>query len=303
MAKRGRKPTIKSKIYFDQSTEDAIVAYNKSTDSIERDRIFTRSIYKPFYKIAENVYNKYKITYMGHPKDAMLDAVVFMFERLHLFKGEKGRAFSYFTLVCRNYYFQEAGRNFKELKQNLEIDGWAEELDLEDDNSDNETKILNSDFTSKVIPYLRNNMEEIMPSEDDKLIGYISLDFFREIDDLPSFNRKYFQKEIAEQVGLDKIYSPERWKKIVTDAHHRLNVYYYEAKKYYMETGEMPKFRKYDKLTKRQVQFILDEYKHTITTGDRKNGVNNLAKKMKIEPNVIRNVLNKEVYYRKTYLI
>jgi hypothetical protein len=300
MAKRGRPTKIKSKIYFDQTTEDAIVAYNNSTDSIERDRIFTRSIYKPFYKIAENVYNKYKIQYMGHPKDAMLDAVVFMFERLHLFKGEKGRAFSYFTLVCRNYYFQEAARNFKELKRDLEIDGWEEELDLENDNSDSESKILNADFTSKVIPYLKANMEEIMPSEDDKLIGYISLDFFSNIDDLPSFNRKYFQKEIAEQVGLDKVYTPDRWKKIVTDAHHRLNVYYYEAKKYYLETGEMPKFRKYNKLTRAQVLYILDEFRHNILPSNR-HGVNDLAKKMKIEPNVIRNVLNKETYYRKNY--
>lgn len=301
MAKRGRPTKIKSKIYFTQETEDAIVAYNKSTDPIERDRIFTRSIYKPFYKIAENVYNKYKITYMGHPKDAMLDAVVFMFERLYLFKGEKGRAFSYFTLVCRNYYFQEAGRNFKELKQNLEIDGWAEELDLEEDNSDNETKILNADFTSKVIPYLKANMMDIMPSESDALIGYISLDFFRDMDNLPSFNRKYFQKEIAEQVGLDKVYSPERWKKVITDAHHRLNVYYYEAKKHYLETGEMPKFRKYNKLTRAQVLYILDEFRHNILPSNR-HGVNDLAKKMKIEPNVIRNVLNKETYYRKNYL-
>jgi hypothetical protein len=298
---RGRKP--KSKIYFTQETEDAIVAYNKSTDSLERDKIFTQHIYKPFYKIAENVYNKYRITYMGDHRDAMLDAVVFMFERLHLFKGEKGRAFSYFTLVCRNYYFQESTKNFKELKRELEIDGWGEELDLENDNSDTDTMLLNEDFTSKVIPYLKNNMEDIMPSEDDVLIGYISLDFFSNIDNLPSFNRKYFQKEIAERVGLDKVYTADRWKKIVTDAHHRLNVYYYEAKKHYMETGEMPKFRKYNKLSRAQVQFILDEFRHTMSPGDRKNGVNALALKMKIEPNVIRNVLNKEVYYRKTYSV
>lgn len=300
MAKRGRKP--QSKIYFTQETEDAIVAFNNSTDSVERDSIFSRHIYKPLYKIAENVFNKYKIMYMGHPKDAMLDAVVFMFERLHLYKGDKGRAFSYFTLVCRNYYFQEAGKKFKELKQTLEIDGWQEELDLEDDNSDSDTMVLNSDFTSKVIPYLRANMDNIMPNESDVLIGHLSLDFFSNIDELPSFNRKYFQRDIAQRIGLDTIYDDARWKKIITDAHHRLNVYYYEAKQYYLETGEMPKFRKYNRLTREQVRFILDEFRKNIAPSDRKNGVNALAKKMKIEPNVIRNVLNKEYYYRKNYL-
>ena len=54
---RGRKP--KSKQYFTLETEEAINAYNKSTDQLEKDRLFSQHIYKPFYKIAENVYNKY----------------------------------------------------------------------------------------------------------------------------------------------------------------------------------------------------------------------------------------------------
>ena len=72
---RGRKP--KSKQYFTLETEEAINAYNRSTDQFEKDRLFSQHIYKPFYKIAEIVYNKYKICYMGEPRDAMMDAVVF----------------------------------------------------------------------------------------------------------------------------------------------------------------------------------------------------------------------------------
>lgn len=294
---RGRKP--KSKQYFTQETEDAINAYNKSTDQIERDRLFSQHIYKPFYKIAEIVFNKYKIMYMGEPRDAMMDAVVFMFERLGMFKGEKGKAFSYFTIICRNYYFQYASQNYKEMKKQLDIDGWGDEgMDLEEDNSDMDNHYFTADFTSKIIPYLQNNMHEIMTNEMNIMIGHLSLEYFYDIESLTDFNRKFFQKDIAKKLGLDKQYTDARWKKIVTDAHNRLNIYYYNAKKYYIETGQMPEFKKSNQVSAELIKYILENYKPGC---NRDGGVIAMSRKLNIEENIIRNVLSYENKYREMY--
>jgi hypothetical protein len=293
---RGRKP--KSKQYFTQETENAINAYNKSTDSFEKDKIFSQHIYKPFYKIAEIVYNKYKIMYMGDSRDAMMDCVVFMFERLGLFKGEKGRAFSYFTIIARNYYFQNSTQNFKDMKRDLDIDGWGEELDLEEDNSDLENHQLTGDFTSKIIPYLKQHMDDIMTNELNTMIGHLSLEYFYDIDSIQNFNRKFFQKDIAERLGLDTEYTDARWKKIVTDAHNRLNIYYYNAKKHYLETGEMPKFKKANQISAEIIKYILENYEPRCS---RKNGILAMAKELNIEENIIRNILNYEEKYREIY--
>jgi hypothetical protein len=274
MAKRGRKP--KSKQYFTLETEEAINAYNKSTDQTEKDRLFSQHIYKPFYKIAEIVFNKYKIMYMGEPRDAMMDAVVFMFERLSMFKGERGRAFSYFTIICRNYYFQFAGENYKQLKKHLDIDGWGDEgMDLEEDNSDMDNHQFTADFTSKIIPYLQNNMHEIMTNEINTMIGHLSLEYFYDIDSITDFNRKFFQKDIAERLGLDKQYNSDRWKKIITDAHNRLNIYYYNAKKHYLETGQMPEFKKSNQISAEIIKYILDNYEPRCS---RTNGILSMSK-------------------------
>ena len=294
---RGRKP--KSKQYFTQETEDAINAYNKSTDYSERDKIFTQHIYKPFYKIAEVIYNKYKISYMGDAREAMMDCVVFMFDRLHLFKGEKGKAFSYFTIIARNHYFQESAINFKDMKKQLDIDGWGDDgMDLEEDNSDTDNKTLNSDFISKVIPYLQNNMEEIMTSELNIMIGNLSLEYFYEMDEIEDFNRKFFQADIAKRLGLDKKHDSDRWKKIVTDAHNRLNIYYFNAKKHYLETGQMPEFRKSNQISAEIIKYILDNYEPRCS---RTNGILAMARKLNIEENIIRNVLTYESKYRQMY--
>src|SRR5574344_1208684 len=39
------------KNYFTKETEAYIVKYNQSTDSVEREKIFTEHIYYPFYKL------------------------------------------------------------------------------------------------------------------------------------------------------------------------------------------------------------------------------------------------------------
>ena len=288
----------KSKQYFTLETEEAINAYNKSTDSFERDKIFTQHIYKPFYKIAENVYNKYKICYMGDSRDAMMDAVVFMFERLGLFKGERGRAFSYFTIIARNYYFQHSSANYKDLKKELHIDGWGEELDLEEDNSNLEHHELTGDFTSKIIPYLKEHMEDIMTSELNTMIGHLSLEYFYDIDSITNFNRKFFQKDIAEKLGLDTKYTDARWKKIITDAHNRLDIYYFNAKKYYLETGEMPKFKKSNQVSAEIIKYILDNYEPRC---NRTNGILAMSIRLNIEENIIRNILNYQSKYRQMY--
>ena len=296
MAKRGRKP--KSKQYFTLETEEAINAYNKSTDPSERDRLFSQHIYKPFYKIAEIVFNKYKIMYMGEPREAMMDCVVFMFERIHLFKGERGRAFSYFTIIARNHYFQDSSQNFKEMKKQLDIDGWGDEgMDLEEDNSHIDNHHFTADFTSKVIPYLQDNMQDIMTNEVNTMIGHLSLEYFYDIESISDFNRKFFQKDIATKLGLDTKYTDARWKKIITDAHNRLNIYYYNAKKHYLETGQMPEFKKSNQISAELVKYVLENYEPNPKVG----AMIKLCRELNVEENVIRNILTYENKYREMY--
>ena len=51
----------KQNIYFTQETEDAIIQYNKSSDPVERNIIYTKKIHPAFYKLAEIMIHRFRL--------------------------------------------------------------------------------------------------------------------------------------------------------------------------------------------------------------------------------------------------
>ena len=287
MAKRGRPR--KSKIYFTLENEEAIIKYNKSNDSIEKEMLFTKLIYPAFYKIAENVYNKYKITWInGSFRDIMNDCIVFMFERLHMYKGERGKAFSYYTIIARNYFWYTSTQGYKEVTTNVDFETFwveAEDAALEME-YDSERFDRVDNFVAKIIPYMKENMQYMMGNEEQIEIGYLALEYFS--GDVVELTRKEIQKDIATKAGILH-YGNDKCKMVITKALNRLKIYYYNAKSYYNLYGKMPEFVKFDKLSRSDIKFILDNY-----DGNSKEfGCLGLARKLKIEENKIRAVVTR----------
>ena len=59
----------KRKVYFGQEVQDAIIEYNESNDSVERNIIYSTRIHKAFDKLAENIINTCKYTYFDYGFD------------------------------------------------------------------------------------------------------------------------------------------------------------------------------------------------------------------------------------------
>ena len=117
----GRKR--KSKRYFTAITEIAINAYNGCDDQRLKNKIYNRFIHYPFDKLAENVIHTYKTYYFDVPyEDVKMNVVAFLNEKIHKFKGENGRAFSYFTVIARNYLFNENNANYARMKARDGVD-------------------------------------------------------------------------------------------------------------------------------------------------------------------------------------
>ena len=51
---------MSQKNYFTQETEDAIVAYNLSTDPVEKSKIYSDKIHYPFFKLTQNIIHTFK---------------------------------------------------------------------------------------------------------------------------------------------------------------------------------------------------------------------------------------------------
>ena len=79
--KRGRPR--KSKMYFTETTEEAIVAYNLEYSHSLKEKIYNGYIHKPLFKLAENIINRFRFYYMdGSPTDVKYEVIAFLLEKL-----------------------------------------------------------------------------------------------------------------------------------------------------------------------------------------------------------------------------
>ena len=108
----------KRKVYFGQEVQDAIVEYNASEKASKRNQIYGTRIHAAFDKLAENIINTFKFTYFDDPfQDVKHEVVAFMVMNMHKYDHTKGsKAFSYFSVVAKNYLILHNNNNYKKLK-------------------------------------------------------------------------------------------------------------------------------------------------------------------------------------------
>lgn len=96
--------------YFTSVEEQAVIDYNNTTDTTEREKIFNEVIYPALYKITECVYNKtqsftYITEYMG-PEHGIKTALAHLATIIPQYNKERGKAYSFFTFCCKNFLIQ-----------------------------------------------------------------------------------------------------------------------------------------------------------------------------------------------------
>jgi len=190
----------KRKVYFGQEVQDAIVDYNTSTNDTERNKIYGTRIHAAFDKLSENIINTFKFSYFDYGfEDIKCETVAFMVMNIHKYDHTKGsKAFSYFSVVAKNYLILHNNNNYKKLKSHSGI----EVLDKEK----NMGYHLDSDlkqFTKEVVNYFDNNLQTIFKKQRDLSVAYSILDLMKKIDEIENFNKKSLYILIREMTDVN----------------------------------------------------------------------------------------------------
>ena len=202
--RRGRKRTKKR--YFTEDTDLAIDQYLKSSNQKERDHIYKTRIHYPFYKLAENLIHTFKFYYteVDNLEDLKHEVVCFLLEKLDYFKPEKGsKAFSYFSIVGKNYLILYNNNNYKKKKQKVDIleadedDGVLHQLGR--DQRKQELKTFIDYFTEYVDKYMFTLFKK---DKDRKVCDAINQLFVRR-ENLEIFNKKALYIYIREMTDVD----------------------------------------------------------------------------------------------------
>lgn len=199
--KRGRK--VSDKQYFTITTERAIVAYNKETDQYLRNKIYREYIDYPFNKLVENIYHTFKFSYFDVPyEDIKCEVVAFLNEKIHKFTEGKGKAFSYFSIVAKNYLIIQNNTNYTKFKRKVDTSLIDESRDLMSEVSISSYQESLKDFVDLWADWYDKNATAIFSTRKDLIVADTILELFRIRENIEDFNKKALYILVRERTGL-----------------------------------------------------------------------------------------------------
>jgi len=190
-SKKRRGRPRKKKMYFTPETDLAIIAYNIETNPRKRNKVYNEFIKYPFDKLAENIIHTFKFYYMdGGIREVKHEVIAFLLEKLTKFTPGKGKAFSYFSIVAKNYLIQNNNKNYKDLKN-------KKPLTVIDTRRDITSEISHQDrlegldiFIDRFTEYYSKKITEKFRNERDRRIANSLLVLFSDRKNIEIFNKK-----------------------------------------------------------------------------------------------------------------
>lgn len=272
-------------VYFTEQTQNAILEYRITTSQRERDALYQNYIHKPFLKIAEVWYNKIDTPYIGdEPLDAQMDCVIFMYQQLDKFKHDKGKAFSYFSIIARNYYIQQNKKAYVSYKRN-NVQQITEEFDIVDTSIENsEMNELYREMFEHFIQFLKDNHRKLFRLKTQQLVGDAIIRSLEEdIDYFTHFGQRKVRERLYESMK-GKITRTQ-----LTKALNNLSVVYFDFRDAYFNDEPITEYTK-NRITEEAREFILKNF----IPHDRKFGVIGIAKQVRLTELEVRTLLISE---------
>lgn len=232
--KKERKKRI-SKHYFTEETQTAIIRYNKTKDPAVRNTIYNQFIKYPFEKLVENMINTFKFSYFEESKaDIQARTVSFLVMQLHKYRGGKGKAFSYFGQIAKNYLILQNNNTYKKLKSHDRIDIGSvnehQEFELRDLTNDlNQTNNDTEEFIAMMIKFWDRYAVNVFKKQRDIMIVTTLMELFKRSQSIENFNKKAIYLYLREMTGFRTQYITKVINKLEPYYKKMINCYYDEG--------------------------------------------------------------------------
>ena len=227
-----KKRRKKSKMYFGQPVQDAIIRYNEASSPVIKNRIYGEHIHAAFMKMAENLIHTFKFYYFDVPLEQVKHEVVsFMVLQIPKYKPNKGRAFSYFSIVGKNYLILNNNNNYKKMKSQDQIDVLDFKRNITSEGVQNEVEEFNSEFVNQMLEYWDNNITNIFRRQKDILVADAVLELFRRRENIENFNKKALYIMIREMTGSNTQH--------ITRVVNQMKKYYFNMMSEFSTSGQI----------------------------------------------------------------
>jgi len=213
MRQRKAKKSKKT-LYFGPEVETAILLFNDTQDTTLKNKLYRELIHPAFDKLGENIIHTFKFYYndTNSYSDAKHELVVFLSEKLGNYRQTNGKAFSYFSIVAKNFCIGKTRVNYKKAKRVLSTDTITEDshgefLTVVDNYGDLteeqqfQTKLSN--FMAVFVNYWETNVNEVFSKKEDVSVVWAVVELFKKRENLEIFNKKALYLYIREMTNAD----------------------------------------------------------------------------------------------------
>ena len=201
-----RKRRKKSRNYFTQETEDAIVLYNNTQDPEVRSKIYQREIHFAFFKLTQNIIHtsKFYHTEVSNLEHLQHEIITFLLSKIHLFDPTRGaKAYSYFGTIVKRWLILYNTKNYNKKIKKVDVDVLTSENSTytytQDSGSHKDD--LNK-YIDIFVKHVSDNIYELFPKKNDAQIADAILELIRKRENLEVFNKKALYIYIREMVEV-----------------------------------------------------------------------------------------------------
>ena len=200
-----KKRRRKGKLYFTKDHENAILQYVASTDIRERSYLYNEFIGPAFNEMVDKIVYTYKFTTLPNIGSLQEECKIWLVTILPKYDPAKAKAFSYFSVITKNWFIHKVKKHSKKRRTELEIVG---EL----------PKDLELKYISTVNPYpahreheeffnfLKQEMDtweyDKMKENEERVLNAIKI-LFDSAEDIEIFNKKAIYLYMREITGLN----------------------------------------------------------------------------------------------------
>ena len=189
--------------YFTKVHEDAIVQYCLSKDRYEKEMLYAKLIHPAFDELVDKIVYTYKFTTLPNVDSLREECKAWLVTILDKYDPSKGsKAFSYFSVVTKNWFIHKVKKNTKRLKTENSLD----QRQISDDVLVSDNPYESDREKTEFINHFRGNLDEWHEAADKenelKVINAIKV-LFEHSDDIEIFNKKAIYLYIREITGLN----------------------------------------------------------------------------------------------------
>lgn len=195
----------KKNLYFTEVHQQAIVEYALTDDKKIRTKLYIDWIAPAFDEMVDKIIYTYKFTTLPNIDVLKDECKIWLTTILDKFDPDKGsKAFSYFSVITKNWFIHKVKKNSKNLRQQVQYDDVIGEIE--------------QDYLSTENPYLEfrekhefwlllmtefKKWDETKLKENEKKVLNAIIDLFENVDELEIFNKKAIYMHIRELTNLN----------------------------------------------------------------------------------------------------